>query len=116
MSVYRTEYLIYGYKDISKFPNSKDIDTWDDKYLPYIEGHDGEDFAMVVDRMAGHYIVFGDCFERIDTSYGSCECFEFQNLEQYNLNADKVKEKYNKVFGEDVNLPEPEFFIFTHIY
>ena len=92
MSIDRTDYIIYGYKlpYMLKNANGK-IDLWADRFLPMIEGHEGEDFALISDGMNGEYNVFG---LRIDSSGGNYSGWEFVLLDFKNLDAEKVKSKY----------------------
>jgi len=109
MGVYRRDYIIYGWN----LPyDLKGVDWYDDKFLPLIEGHEGEDFALILDGMAGVYAVFGLLIQEADEDEG----WDFQNLNIPYLNSEEVKKKYIEVFGLESNteLAEPNLFIFTH--
>jgi len=113
MGVDRTDYIVYGYKLPYKLKNKNGIiDIWDNKFLPMIEGHKGEEFIIVSDGMSGEYNVFGLKISSCDEYTG----WDFVELDIENLNAEKVKSKYREIFepsDEDV-IPEPNLLIFSH--
>lgn len=51
MGVDRTDYIIYGWKLPYGLKNSdgNEIDFFEDKYLPYVEGHKGIQYTIIVD-------------------------------------------------------------------
>lgn len=111
MGVDRTDHIIYGYKLPYELKNeSGKIDLWDDKFLPMIEGHKGEEFTIISDSMCGEYNVFGI---RIQSGDGG---WNFVQLDFKNLDPEKVKSKYREVFElkKDEPIPEPYLFIFSH--
>ena len=114
MGVDRTDYIVYGYKLPYELKNENGkIDLWDDKFLPMIEGHQGEEFTLVSDGMCGQYNVFGI---RIESGGDKYEGWDFVHLDFKNLDAEKVKSKYREVFElkEDEPIAEPYLFIFSH--
>lgn len=114
MVVDRTDYIVYGYKLPYELKNENGkIDLLDDKFLPMIEGHQGEEFTLVSDGMSGQYIVFG---MRIKSCGDKYEGWDFVHLDFKNLDAEKVKSKYREVFElkEDHPIADPYLFIFSH--
>ena len=114
MGVHRTDYIVYGYKLPYKLKNEKGkIDLWDEKFLPMIEGHKGEEFTIISDGMCGEYNVFGLLLKIGGDGY---EGWDFVHLDFKNLDAEKVKSKYREVFElkEDDTVAEPYLFIFSH--
>ena len=110
MSVNRQDYIVYGWKfDSIKDSNNKDIDIWDDKYLPFREGWEGEEFTLVASQMTSDYMVFGLLIS--NKNEDSCG-WEFVELKFDNLNAEKVKNKFKELFGH-IPFKEPSLFIFS---
>lgn len=114
MGINRSDYIIYGWKlpfDIQN-DKGKKIDLWDDKFLPMIEGHKGEEYVIIRDGMMGGYTVFG---LEIANDGGSDEGWEFLNLSI--LNGDVFKpsliEKYIEMFDHKPKT-DPKLFIFSH--
>jgi hypothetical protein len=44
MGLYRTDYIVYGWKLPKEIYG---FDYWDEKYLPYIEGHPGIKYQII---------------------------------------------------------------------
>jgi len=110
MSVNRTDYIVYGWK----FPNpmlnnmGQEVDLWDDKYLPYIEGHQGIDYIIVRND---NYVVFGFCIASGGDKYNG---WEFEQLVKTAPPADVVKAKYGELFGNGQDISNPTLFIFSN--
>jgi hypothetical protein len=107
MGVDRSDYIVFGWKrpsDNARF--------WADeeKYLPMIEGHQGEEFSLILDGMSGEYTVFGIILNSGGDKY---EGWDFVQLDFKNLNAEKLKSKYREVFESEPET-EPTLFIFSH--
>ena len=52
---YDTDFVVllgFDIKDV-------EFDKWDDKYLPYIEGHEGTEFTIIESEMTNNYCFFG---------------------------------------------------------
>lgn len=115
MGVDRSDYLIYGYKLPADYLKSKGIEIFEgDKYMPYIEGWKGEDYAIVHDQMAGKYCVFG-----YSVAYANSNGFKFVELppDGWPVTADQIKEKFKEVFDfVDGELGEPKVLLFTHYW
>jgi len=48
MGLSRTDYIVYGWKLPLNMTDKdgNEINFWDDKFLPYIEGHKGEEYDL----------------------------------------------------------------------
>jgi hypothetical protein len=109
MSTSRIDYIIYGWKLPPEIKNKgKIIDLNDDKFLPYIEGHKGIKYSLIIDYMCGKYIVFGKLIA-FDSSGGG---WDFENL-NITLDSQLVKDKFLELFGFE-NKKEPKLFIFSN--
>lgn len=112
MSTHRKDHVIYGWKlpfDI-KDGNGESIDLWDDKFLPMIEGHEGEKFTLIIDSMCGKYTVFG-----LSVASGGDDenGWDFVSLDYKNLFFKKVTERFSEIFGFEPET-KPELFIFSN--
>lgn len=114
MGVSREDYIVYGWKLPYDFKDSEGnkIDFLDDKYLPYIEWHEGVEYTIISDGMCGDYNVFGLLVKNC-TDNGDGWDFEELNIEDFDSN--KVISKYKELLNND---PEeyPKLFIFSHYY
>jgi len=104
MSLNRTDYIIYGWKLPVKMDG---FNYWDDKYLPYIEGHPGVDYTIILEE-ENKFLAFGKLI-------GIAETWDGENINFKNLDSDEVKEKYGEIFGVEKASAEPYLFIFTNI-
>lgn len=113
MSVDRTDYIVYGWKLPYNITDSKGdkVDLYKDEYLPMVEGHKGEKYAIITDGMCGDYNVFGIVVKRGGDRY---EGWLFENLDirDFSNSSDDMKIKYREIF--DAVPKEPNLFIFTH--
>ncbi len=111
MGVDRNDYLIYGWKLPYKLKNTngEKIDLWNDKYLPYIEGHKGIKHSLIIDGMSGQYVVFGQKISSADQYEG----WNFINLDLSNLDSESVKTKFKELFVIEL-IEEPKLLIFSH--
>jgi hypothetical protein len=107
MGVDRTDHIVYGWK----LPF--DIEVDEDKCLPMIEGHEGEEFTIIQDGMGGEYTVFGLTLNSGGDKY---EGWDFVHLDFRKLDTEKVKAKYREVFNipQTEAITEPYLFIFSH--
>jgi hypothetical protein len=111
MGIYRRDYILFGWKLPNKITNENGeyISFWDDKYLPYVEGHPGIEYSIINDQMCGEYTAFGKQI----MSGGDYDGWDFEPITLGELNADDVKSKYTELFG--TNPPsEPILFIFSN--
>jgi hypothetical protein len=111
MGVDKFEYVIYGWKLPYKMNDQEGnaIDFWDDKFLPYIEGHQGVDHTLISDGMSGKYRAFGLLLADGDEHEG----MDFIEIDFEELNADDVKAVFRDVFGFDPP-SEPKVLAFSH--
>jgi hypothetical protein len=107
MSVSITHYIVYGWKLPYDF-----IDKFDDKYLPYIEGHKDTEFGMICDGMNGDYIVFGKIIELPD-KYSDNDFVDIDLSIMYIHNQTRLTLEYIKVFGKNP-VVAPKLFSFIH--
>jgi hypothetical protein len=118
MSVYRCDYIIYGWKlpytqELSnklKVEGTNSYEYWDG-------GKEG--CELIMDGMGGHYIVFGKVIYKNNYPYANEESvIEFENLTLPSmLMRDEVKFRYRECFSiEEGAIAEPYTFIFSHIY
>jgi len=101
MGLYRTDYIVCGWKLPKEIEG---FDYWDDKNLPYVEGHKGVEYTIVLDD---DYLVFGKLIA-ISSEWN------FNVLNFDNLNTEEIKEKYREIFNVDGGVSEPYVFIFSH--
>lgn len=112
MSINRKDHIVYGWKLAFnlKDVNDKNIDLWDDKFLPMIEGHEGEEFTLIRDSICGEYNVFGLNIK----SYSNDENgWNFEELNFQDFDDNKVIEKFRELFLHDP-IEKPKLFIFSH--
>jgi hypothetical protein len=113
MGVDRTDYIIYGWKlpfEI-KDNNGIKIDIYDDKYLPFIEGHPGVKYTIISDGMCGKYNMFGIMLEKADGDDGWASIeLSFDDLSKY---RDEAISKFKELFYDDENIGEPKVIIFS---
>lgn len=113
MGLDRSDYIMYGYRLPSTIKNAEGekIDWFSDRFLPLIEGHQGEEFRIIIGEGTSD-IFFGLRLYSATDRNG----WDFQHLDFKNLDAEKVKRKYREVFGlvEDVSIAEPYLFIFSN--
>lgn len=112
MSIDRTDYIVYGWKLPYDMKDSKgqEIDFWDEKFIPMIEGHKGEEYSLIIDQMMGEYIVFGKVIAEDD------EGWNFTYLTNIVQDSEKLMNKYREVFNVSGRISEPYLFIFTHYH
>jgi hypothetical protein len=114
MGVDRTDYIVYGWKLPYDFKdaNGDEIDWYDDKFLPYLEGHEGIKHTLIPDGMCGKYCVFGEIID-----FDNDDGWDFQELPldiQPTWNDENnLSKKFEEVFGVDAK-ELPKLFIFSH--
>lgn len=113
MSVDRTDYIIYGWKLPYEIKNDDGvIDLDDDKFLPLIEGQEGEEFTILQDGMNGEYTVFGLVIALAYDDGG----WVFQELPMTFDQEEKVLSRYQDLFESEPPIDKPKLFIFSHYH
>lgn len=112
MGVDRKDYIVYGWELPPIINNSKKTNLWDDKFLPLIEGWEGEEFSLILGE---DYEVFGLI---LGTDNGKYEGWDFFHLDLKKMEPEKLKIKYRKIFDLDEGDPvsDPYLFIFSHFH
>jgi hypothetical protein len=104
MGATRTSYVVYGYRlpyDL-KDEDGKNV-YWRDELLPFIEGHEGEKYLLVVDGMSGEYAVFGEVLAVFE-EYGA-EVFE--TIDTAKVDQADLYDTLMKNFGKYLTTIEP---------
>jgi hypothetical protein len=120
MGVERTDYIVFGFKMNPELLKRKRINIWDDKYLPFIEGHKGVPDVFVYDGMNEEYAVFGKLINRAEEHEGvnftTISYKDFFDVEE----SSRVIGKFIELFGEDMldelDDDEPQMFVFSHYH
>ncbi len=113
MGYCRKDYIVYGYKlpyDL-KDDNGNELHLYDDeKYLPYIEGHKGIGYIIILDQMMGKYVVFGEKIHSAD-QYNGWGFIDIETtITKHPMEVqDKLKELLNITIDD-----YPTLFIFSH--
>lgn len=105
MGVYRTEYIIYGWKLPYDIGKDQELDLYEiDEILE-------SPFSLIVDGMMGKYCVFGEIINQT-----SDEGWEFTILDLEKMDSQKLIDKYKEIFklnSEEI-VTDPYLFVFTH--
>jgi len=102
MSLDRTDHIIYGWKLPKEIYG---FDYWDEKNLPYVEGHVGEKYRII--RGEGHnYTIFGIV---IAESYE----WNFVNIDLSEIDNNEILVKFKEIFGYGIE-ESPTLFIFSN--
>lgn len=111
MSIAKTTYVIYGYKLPYKMldSNGDEIDFWNEKFLPIVEGWKGEPYSMIADGMSGEYRYFGQVLVEIDE-------FESKELDLSTLNPESIQKRFKELFGNQKESYKLSLFVFNHYY
>ena len=108
MGIDRTDYVVYGWKFPEKLRDAegREVDLWADRFLPYIEGHQGVEYVIV---RGDNYVVFG-----FVVAHGGDqdEGWGFEPLDRGLPKPHEVQLKYCELFGYKT-LSTPSLFIFT---
>lgn len=122
MSVYKTDYIVYGWKLPYDCISKEDLNKISEEYDKNNEYH----IELLVDGMGGHYIVFGIVINQSDLfHYADNEFYwEFEDLDLSLIEKgkDELVIRYAKIFGQNskykgqVEYNSPKTFIFSHIY
>lgn len=122
MSVYRTDYIVYGWKLPYDYIDKEDLDNIRNEYINVNEYH----IELIVDVMGGRYLVFGIVINKSDLfHYADSEFYwEFEDLDLSLIEKGKheLLIRYHRIFGieskykGEVEYISPKTFIFSHIY
>ena len=109
MGLYRTDYIVYGWKLplLMKDKDGNTINFRDNKFLPYIEGYKDIKYIIVRDFNKKH-LVFGKLMGI------NSDGWNYENLNMSHINSEEVKNKYREVFDVESEISEPYLFIFSH--
>ncbi len=108
MGLYRTDYIVYGWK----IKTPENFDQWDDKYLSMVEGHINEEFMLIEGEginglnNSDDYSFFG--FRLFIEDEWDITELDFSK----GFDDNKVKNKYEEVFGVKPT-EEPKVLIFS---
>jgi hypothetical protein len=104
MGLYRSDYIVYGWKLPHDFRDWYD----DEKMLNYVEGNAGN-IEIIIDSTHGEYAVFG-----LVLAYASSNGFDFQliSIIDVGLNQEELLRKYSELFNEDPK-EYPQLFVFS---
>jgi len=108
MSISTNHYIVFGWK----LPYDFVENIWDDKFLPYIEGHEGIEFSMIADGMCGDYIVFGTVI-KLPSSHENKDFMDIDLSIMYVYNTGRLQNEFQKVFGKRPTIA-PKLFSFIH--
>ena len=118
MGVDRTDYIIYGFKMKPSDLKSNGVNISDEKFLPYIEGHQGVKEIIVYDYMCGEYVVFGKLINQAadheGTNFTVISYQDFFDDEERDFVTDNFKELFGESVYNDLEEDEPQIFIFSH--
>ena len=120
MSVYRTDYIIYGWKLSHSKEDSRFLkDESKESYKYFDGGYSG--YELIIDDMAGHFIVFGKVLYKNDYPYAntaSDKPLEFSGITLPSVeDKEEIMRKYMECFSVNKPIEEsPCAFIFSHIY
>lgn len=117
MGVDRTDYIVYGWKlpyDIQD-ANGQNIDFWDNKFRPMIEGQRGVIHTIVRDGMTRDYTVFG---VRIKSDHDQNVGWEFEHLDIMGFDQEELIADFRRLFNPSEEfikaIGKPTVFIFSH--
>lgn len=120
MGVERTDYIIYGFKMNPKEVEVFGVDIWDNKFLPYIEGHQGVQDILVNDAMNGEYLVFGKLINKQESGdEGKFTVINYQDFFD-DQETNRITNLFKKLFGIAVHFElanlDPEIYVFSHYH
>lgn len=108
MGMDRSDYIIYGW--IISDDSLKHIDFFDDKFLPYVEGHPGEDFCIVRNESTRSVAIGYRIAQNHDDANGWGRGTPLENITR-GTHA-YVHEKFGELFGFNTNT-DPKIFILS---
>src|SRR5689334_9708221 len=109
MGLLRSDFIVNGWKLPISYFQEKGIDLWDDKYLPYVEGHPGVIYTIL---RTSRYAVFGLMIAHVEE-----DGFDFVELPRDMLDVSNAEiiAGFEQVFGfKDEVIGNPKIFIFSN--
>lgn len=102
--------LVFGWKltDLPKDSDGDEIDPFEDKFLPYVEGHDGVKETIIYDQMCDEYMMFGILLGEVS------DCGDFEYIDTSDLDALALRDKFREVFECDPPDELPRIILFIH--
>lgn len=121
MGVERTDYIIYGFVISPSALKKNNIDIWDDKFLPYMEGWPDVSEAIIYDGMNGEYVVFGSAIHKSHDYEGiplkSVSYKDFFDEGKKSGITNKFIELFGKnIFNNELDDEDPQVIIFSHFH
>jgi hypothetical protein len=118
MGVNRTDYIIFGFKVSPKEIETRNIDLWTGKYLPYLEGQKDILYIIINDGMCGEYLVFGKLINQaVDYEGTTFTVISYKDFFDDEENK-KVTQAFIDLFGKEVydtlDDEEPQMLVFSH--
>jgi hypothetical protein len=118
MGVDITTHLIFGFKGHPKDLKQHNINIWNDKFLPYTEGHEGIIDTLVKDD-ADTYFIFGRSLSALDWEDGKIHTIQYQHIGLIE-ETKRLKKLFIQLFGQDVwdsiDNKEPQLMAFNHYH
>lgn len=120
MSVYRCEYIIYGWKLPYTKEASRKLKEESSSSYPFLDGL-GNGYELIIDDMGGQFIVFGKVIYKNNLPYADTASDKPMEFEDLTLPSTGDKEEvftnYYECFGTNRAVKDtPKTFIFSHIY
>jgi hypothetical protein len=123
MSVYRTDYIVHGWKLPYDCIDKEDLSKIREEYEEVKSEHNIE---IIVDGMGGRFLVFGIVIHYSEMYHYDNEDYywEFEDIDLSVIEKgkDHLIIEYNKLFGlkskykGQIEYSSPKTFIFSHIY
>lgn len=118
MGVDRTDYIIFGFKLNPEELKRKNINLWDEKYLPYREGRKNIPYSIIHDGMCGEYTVFGKVINSTGDYEGtSFTVINYKDFFDDELNNELIQDfiaLFGKELYETLDEEEPQMLVFSH--
>lgn len=101
MSVYRCDYIVYGYKIPYDKELARTLKLENNDSYPYWDGG-VDDYLLTIDDIAGQYIVFGKVLYANDYYANEAEnnFMNFEEIDVSGLHFEELEEQYAYAFGE----------------
>lgn len=110
-----TTYLVFGFVGSKKELKKHNITLWDDKLLPYSEGHPG-----IIDTLVygdGDHFAFGRLLSYLDSEQDSFNFIEYQHI-PLTGETQRLTDLFIQLFGQDIydtlEQKEPVLMHFNH--